>query len=348
MAKDVVSIEKVLNSRCSSDSGPIKGHFGTFTGKHASDNVVDRILGCLETPRFSEGKLLHWFENGYLFLGFEDPKDQDTQRLLHVESGMQHQAVYLACAAEGMGTCIHNQGINGMQKGEKTSTARHPIMEITDPYESGKFTTKPPGPQNSMVTGKGLIEPLRDGDVECLLELSKLATSKSSGSSATEKDVSQLLWAARGRTPHCINIDHWKFMWGLTIPTWGGIQNIASVYLIKEKKLYAYVNWTKNFSLLNRFFGQKFGWTRGNPTHAIQFVRNVDIASQMNGHDEAIFLCQNEQTGRALWEIGYMLENMFLQAKSLDVSYESKIFSANEASSLGRMGVINAVAAFFI
>jgi hypothetical protein len=108
------------------------------------------------------------------------------------------------------------------------------------------------------------------------------------------------------------------------------------------------VNWTKDFSLLNRLFGEKFGWTRGNPTHDIRFVRNVEIASQMNGHDEAIFLCKNEQTGRALWEVGYMLENMFLQARSLGVSYESKILSANEALPLGKIGITNAVAAFFI
>jgi hypothetical protein len=137
-------------------------------------------------------------------------------------------------------------------------------------------------------------------------------------------------------------------MWGLTIPTMGGVQNYTSAYLIKDKKLYAYVNWTKEFSLLNRIFREKFKWTRGNPTHDIRFLRNVEIASQMNGHEEAIFLCQNEQTGRALWEVGYMLENMFLQARSLDVSYESKILSANEATSLAEMGVSNAVAAFFI
>jgi hypothetical protein len=348
MAKGIVSVEKVLNSRCSSDSGHTKGHFGTFTGKHPSDTVIDRVLSCLDTPRFSDDKLLHSFENGYLLLGFENSKDPDTQRLLHVESGMQHEAVYLACAAEGIGTCIHNQGINGTQNGEKTSTAKHLIMEITDPYESGKFTTKPPGPQKPLVTGKGLIEPLRDGNVECLPELSKLATFKNSGSSATEKDVSQLLWAARGRTPHYISIDHWKLMCGLTIPTWGGVQDYTSVYLVKDKKLCIYVNWTKEFSLMNRLFREKLGWTRGNPTHDIRFVRNVDITSQMSGHDQAIFLCQNEQTGRALWEVGYMLENMFLQAKSLGVSYESKIFSADETSLLGKMEIANAVAAFFI
>jgi len=43
-----------------------------------------------------------------------------------------------------------------------------------------------------------------------------------------------------------------------------------------------------------------------------------------------------------------MLENMFLQAKSLGIAYESKIFSVEEISQLGKMGIANAVAEFFI
>jgi hypothetical protein len=68
----------------------------------------------------------------------------------------------------------------------------------------------------------------------------------------------------------------------------------------------------------------------------------------MDGHEKAIFLCQNENTGRALWEVGYMLENMLLQTKSLSISYESKIFSANETSKLNALGLANAVAALLI
>jgi hypothetical protein len=347
--KDLASIEKVLNSRCSSErAAPRKGHFGTFMDKHPPEEIINQILSCCGIPRFSDGKLLQWFGNGYLFLAFENPKDSDARRLLHVESGMQQEAVYLGCVAEGVGTCIHNQGIDGTQYEERMATARHLIMEIADPYSTGKYSTETPGPQKPFVPGKKLTEPCRDGDVECITQLSKLSTSSKSGSSATEKDVSQLLWAARGRTPHCINVDRWNLMWGLTIPTYGGIQNLTSMRFVTKGKLYAYVNWTKDFSLMNRLFREKLQWTRGNPTHDTRFVRDVNIDSQMHGHEEAIFLCQNENTGRALWEVGYMLENMFLQAKSLGISYESKVFSAEEMSLLSEMGITNPVAAFFI
>jgi hypothetical protein len=224
MTRDIVSIEKVLNSRCSSDfdSGAKNSHWGTFITMLPSKRSISRVLHCCNIPRFSNGKLLHWFKNDYLFLGFEKPKDPYSERLLHIESGMQHEAVYLACAAQGVGTCIHNQGINGTEYGEKIATARHLIMEIADPYDSGKFTTRAPGPEKPFISGKNLTEPLRDGDIECLSQLENLATSKKSGSSATEKDISQLLWAAKGRTPHHIHKHVWNKVWGLTIPTWGG------------------------------------------------------------------------------------------------------------------------------
>ena len=99
---------------------------------------------------------------------------------------------------------------------------------------------------------------------------------------------------------------------------------------------------------MNRLFREKFRWTRVNPKHDVRFVGNADLSSQMDGHEEAIAMCQNEHTGRALWEVGYMLENMFLQAKSLGISYESKVFSADKASQLYELGVANAVAAVFI
>lgn len=349
MASNIVSIEKVLNSRCSSDfSTRKKTHFGTLIDKNPPDDVVTHVLDWCNVPRFSVGRLLHWFKDGYLFLGFENPNDLHAQRLLHIESGMQQEAVYLGCAAEGIGTCIDNQGINGTQYEKNMATASYLIMDMANPYEEGKFSTRAPGPQKPFVLGKNLSEPRRDGDVEYIAHLSKFKSFNKSGSLANERDVSQLLWAARGRTPHCVKINKWRFMWGLTIPTWGGDQNYAAVYLVMGGKLYAYLNWTKEFSLMNKLFRDRLRWTRGNPTHEIRVVRNVNLSSQMHGYDKAIVLCQNENTGRALWEVGYMLENMFVQAKSLGISYKSTVFSESEISQLGKMGVTNAVAALFI
>ena len=117
---------------------------------------------------------------------------------------------------------------------------------------------------------------------------------------------------------------------------------------MEDGKLFRYINWTKKFSLLNRLFREKLKWTRGNPTHDIGFVRKVNIHTQLDGADAAIILCRNEKSSRALWEVGYMLENMFLQAKSLRISYGSKILKTEETSQLAELGVRNAVAAVLL
>jgi len=261
---------------------------------------------------------------------------------------MQHEAVYLACAAQGVGTCIHNQGINGTEYEEKIATARHLITEMADPYESEKFTTKAPGPEKPFRAGKNLTEPSRDGDVECLPQLEHLTSSNKSGSSATKTDISQLLWAAKGRTPHLIRKHVWNMVWGLTIPTWGGGQAYTTMHLVKDGKLFRYTNWTKKFSLVNRAFLNYAKWTRGNPTHDIHFVRNVNINAHLDGADKAIILSRNEETNRALWEVGYMLENVLLQTKSLGASYKSKVFTRNEIKKLERKGISEAVAALLL
>ena len=65
-----------------------------------------------------------------------------------------------------------------------------------------------------------------------LFEAIERAEITSDGRRSGSKDVSQLLWAARGRTPH-------KYRgreWGMTIPTWAGGQNLPIVIdgLIRE------------------------------------------------------------------------------------------------------------------
>lgn len=345
--KEIVSIEKVLNSRCSCDfdGNPRKDHWGSYIkGKRPSRRIIEHVLQCCRVPQFSDGKLSLWFEDGYLFLGFEKTNDPFKTRLLRIENGMQQEAVYLACTALGLGTCIHNLGINGTEYKNKIATAKHLILEKANSYETEKFSTAPPGPEKPFKKGKNLSEPKRDGNVECLPELKQLTLFQNTGTQADETDISQLLWAAKGRTPHYIK----SHPWGLTIPTWGGGQNYTNVYLVKENKLFRYINWTTKFFPFWRISARAqraFWWTVGNPTHDIKILKNVNISSQLDGANSAIILSRNEKTNRALWEVGYMLENMFLQAKSLGISYESKVFTNDETRKLERNGISKAVAA---
>lgn len=337
--KEIISIEKVLNSRCSSDfdGNPKRNHSGIFIkNKHPPQRILERVLRCCRVPQFSNGKLSLWFENEHLFLGFEKTNDPFKTRLLHIESGMQQEAAYLACTALGLGTCIHNLGINGTEYKNKIATARHLILEKADSYKTGKFSTAPPGPEKPFKKGKNLSEPKRNSNMECLPQLEQLTLFKNTNTQADETDISQLLWATKGRTTHYIK----SHPWGLTIPTWGGGQDYTHVYLVKENKLFRYINWTTGFFPL--------WWKIGNPAHDTKFLKNINIPSQLDNADSAIILSRNEQTNRALWEVGYMLENMFLQAKSLGISYKSKVFTKEEIRKLKRKGISEAVAALLL
>jgi len=348
--KNIVSVEKVLNSRCSSDfdGNPKENHWGAFIkGKHPSHEIIERILRCCRVPQYSDKKLQLWFEDKYLFLGFEKTNDPFETRLLHIESGMQQEAVYLACTALGLGTCIHNLGINGTEYRNKIATASHLILESAESYNEEKFTTAASGPEKPFKQGKNLTEPRRDSNVECLPEMEQLTLSKNTGIKANETDISQLLWAAKGRTPHYIK----SHPWGLTIPTWGGGQNYTNVYLVKENKLFRYINWTTRFLGAHaRYarYARYLSWKIGYPTHDIKPLRNVNISDHLDGADIAIILSRNEKSNRALWEVGYMLENMLLQANGLGISYKSKIFTKDEIRKLGKNGISEAVAALLL
>jgi len=323
-----VSIEEVLNSRCSCDfdGDPKKNHWGIFEDRHPSDSILESVLRCVtKTPQYSKGKLVFWLKDKHLFLGFEKTEDSFDARLLHIESGMQSEAVYLSCTALDIGTCIRNLGINGTEYGDRMATARHVILENKASYSDGKTTSAPPGPEKPMRKGKHLPEPRRSGNTECLSSLDQLTSTQDNGSRANDFDVSQMLWAAKGRTPHYVK----SHPWGLTIPTMGGGQNYTSVYLVRGKKLYAYVNWTtlRYLSGTGRLFSW---WVLGNPTHDIRSAGDVKAPFALENEASGIILCRNEKTNRGLWEVGYMLENMLLQAKSLGISYRLRVFKEDE------------------
>jgi hypothetical protein len=340
------SIEEILNSRCSCDFGadPKNNHWGMFKkDKLPSSEDIQRILQCCEVPQFSDIELLQWWEGKYLFIGFKKPKDCFEVRLLHIESGMQQEAIYLACTATGVGTCIQNLGVNGTEYGDKIATVKHIILEKADTYGNQKFSTAAPGPEKPFKKGKNISEPKRNGNVECLPELEQLTLFQDAGTQADETDISQLLWAAKGRTPHYIK----SHPWGLTISTMGGGQNYTTVYLIKENKLFRYINWTifRYIDWTTRFFPW---WIAGNPTHDIKFVGKINVSSELDNTNVGIILSRNENTNRALWEVGYMLENMLLQAKSLGISYKSKVFTKDEIKKLERNGISDPVAALLL
>jgi hypothetical protein len=163
--------------------------------------------------------------------------------------------------------------------------------------------------------------------------LSKLQTEILKGKKTTKKDISQLLWAARGRTPH-----YYKSKpWGMTIPVNKGKQNISTIYLISGKDIFEYSNWKKN-----------------NPTHSIQKAKEIEkellrkepFSLQIS--DKSIILAINEISDTALWEIGYQLINLIIQAFSLDLKYSIIMLNEKHRKTLKTIGINHAKAIFFI
>lgn len=348
---NLMSVESVLNSRCSSDFGDRepKRHWGTYGESRPNNDEIKELIDYIQIPRISKENLVFWFENGFIYLGFEDPNDLDQIRILNIESGMQHQALYLGCVIRGLGTCIHNEGIEGTKYEEKMCTGKHLIMQMSEPYESGKLTKDVPGPNSTFTPGKYLNAPIRTGKMECLPQFKKLQLSNNGGKKSTINEISQLLWAAKGRTPHLIRPHVWRNMWGLTIPTWGGGQNYTNVYGIIGKKLFRYKNWTVTNSITNKLFLNFAHFMRGNPTHDIESMsKTLPNSLFLDGYENAILLCRNEQTNRSLWEVGYMLENLLLQCRSLDITYSLKILKKEDTACLEKLCSSEPVAMLFL
>lgn len=288
-----------------------------------SEEEREAVVEAAESiPRFtSRDLIIREDENRLLFL-MEGGVEELEGCWMNVESGMQQEAVHLACAAIGLGTCIYNLGVNGRPWGSMIATVKMGLGGMKPSYGGRMWTSDPP---QDWLSGN-LPDPRRDSDVALMDVITELETSRS-GRSATEFDLSQILWAMRGRTPHLYG----GRRWGMTIPTWAGGQNYTSLHILLGDGTFSYVNWEKE-----------------RPTHGIRKVG--DLTPERVGEDAyaVIALGVNEGTGRALWEIGYMLENAFVQAVALGVSYKAVLLDAEGRRRFSEAGFRDPVAIFML
>jgi hypothetical protein len=123
----------------------------------------------------------------------------------------------------------------------------------------------------------------------------------------------------------------------MTIPTWGGEQNISGLYLVSSGAVWKYVNWHEN-----------------KPVHRIEAVATLEpeVYSELSAfappHNGMIVQAKNENSGRALWEIGYSLLNMMLQAKSLGLAYKAVLLEEKDKLRFKHAGIDGAVSAVFL
>jgi hypothetical protein len=331
-----ISVEKALNSRCTSDYDRDQGkfHWGKFDRWKALTNIqVDEVISLARLPRSTEGVLEVRRENNVLTFVCGKTKPGVPQSWAMVEIGMQQQAVCLVCASLGVGMVFSNLGKDGKWVSETEYAAIRMKLGAMMPSYNGKFWTSS-SPTGTAGWLKGnLPNPVRNGGKALIPTLAGLKLENKGSAPMTRDTIGQLLWAGRGRTPHLRNTKPW----GMTIPTWAAKQNISSVYLLSENQLFKYGNWDNN-----------------RPTHSLLPLREVEaekfeeILGPFSAKHALVVLDKNETFARALWEVGYQLMNMLLQASSLDISYAAFFLNEREKENLAKIGIVDPVAALAV
>lgn len=329
-----VSVETALNSRCTSDrdDDPKVFHWGMFDkGRTLSQGQMERIQSFIEVPRFTDGALTVKREAKRFVFLIDGGATGSRADWMAVESGMQQQALELVCAALGVGTVF---SVLGAAKASYAGEGAAQIgiqVDAMKPSYGGRFWSEEAPAGASPWKEGDLPAPSRRGDNALLTVLQGLRAKNGEGRKAARGDLGQLLWAARGRTPH-----FYKSMpWGLTIPTNKGEQTNTTLSVVADGRLSRYVNWQDK-----------------RPTHSLEEAGSVEagalkaLSGRFGEGRTYIVLGRNAATSVALWEIGYQLVNLMLQASALGLTYEAVLLE--DGGLLSGTGVKDPAALFVL
>jgi hypothetical protein len=328
------SLETALNSRCTSDSDddPKVFHWGMFDLFHKlRQEDLLKVVDVAKIPRINDGLCDVLVSGNELTFRIGNTSSGNKRDWLMVESGMQQQAVCLACAALGVGMVFRNMGKDGTETSDGyLTTVKMKIDAMKPSYGESFWTADAPGAP--WLRGN-LPEPVRKGRRPLIQALSGLKLRHSGNASITDESLGQVLWAARGRTPHFYK----SRRWGLTIPTWAGEMRISGIYLVRENGLFEYINESK-----------------GTPTHGIE-PRPMTQPDQIRANLEKFEPCKallvfarSEDFGRAYWEVGYQLINAVLQADASGLSYQALFLDDTQKALIEPTGIRKPVAALVL
>ncbi len=330
-----VSVENALNSRCTSDydDAPELFHWGMFNRyEKLSVKQINQIAGHIRIPRLTVHPADVRVNSNVLTFVIDNTVSGIQRDWLMIESGMQQQAVCLICAALGVGMVFRNCGKNGSSLSQSAHANVKIKLDAMKPSYGGSYwnTQAPegfPAPRNGE-----LPEPDRIGRKSLLAVLAHVPACHNSSLPVTETELGQLLWAARGRTPHLYK----SRAWGMTIPTWGGT-SLTGLHVVADQRVWTYVNWKNN-----------------RPMHSLEPF-NVRARKEtgrlshgLNAGATALVLETKERSGRALWEAGYQLLNILLQAYSLGIGYEPLLLDETRKAEFRKTGIKEPVVAVLL
>lgn len=331
-----ISVETALNSRCNSDHESVQSglHWGMFSrDEKLSEAQIQKIVDSSTIPRFTDYEIKIKIEQNWLtFITINNVSGIDHDWLM-IESGMQQQAVGLACAALGVGMVFKNLGVDGQHLSEQEYGTTQYRLDPMKPGYNGKYWTDlPPRKWKPWMQGN-LSDPSRHGSKSLISALRECKTQKRNDTRADSTHVSQLLWAARGRTPHFYK----SKPWGMTIPFWLDKNELTRVFLLQENQVFNYVNWSMD-----------------RPTNHINKITTINstdseiIGKFFGPFQTYILLCQNEDYARSFWEIGYQLMNLLVQADALGISYKASLIKPDEIGIFENIGLTRPSAIFMV
>jgi hypothetical protein len=334
--RHLVSVEKALNSRCTSDYDNEQNifHWGIFDQtRRLSDDQLSELVDEARIPRFTKHSLEITRERNILTFVTDYDLPEEQKQWLMVESGMLQQAVCLLCAASGIGMVFKSLGPDGSRlNSHKLAVICMKLDAVKPSYDGEYWSTYPPRGERPWTNGN-MKGPQRDGNVPLRSAIEDSRLLNASGKIASNEDLSQLLWAARGRTPHFYK----SRPWGMTIPTSQGRQDRSGVFVISDRTLYRYDNWYQN-----------------RPTHSITMIHHIEpdtllkIQAKHRPLNRFIVIVINEKSGNALWEVGFQLFNLIIQARALDIAYEALLWGEEQRQLIERIGIRNPIAGFAI
>lgn len=328
-----ISVETALNSRCSSDydDDPAVFHWGMYDrNKKITAQQIEKIIAYSKIEALVGTKATITADSNMLSFIIDTAASGIQRDWLMIQSGMQQQAAALVCAALGVGNVLKNQGKEGREISDTEYITIKMKLDAMKPSYSGSFwSTEAPRGENPWLKGN-LPDPLRTGNVALLDVLQKAETKNNSPQKASQQSLGQLLWAARGRTPHLYK----SRPWGMTIPTWAGENPYSSVYLMHNAQIYLYSNWENN-----------------RPSHYLHSIGTVNqtVLARVKQYfpDWNTFLIfeTNNRSNCALWETGYQFVNIIVQAHALTVKYHAVLLDKEKKALFTTKHITNPVAA---
>ena len=160
---------------------------------------IKSMIDAVQIPRFTDRRVEIQVKDNWLTFIVDSQAPGILKNWVMIKSGMQQQAVGLVCSALGVGMLFKSIGGDGTKISKKDfATVRVKLDAMKPSYNGSFWSSLPPSGRRPWSKGN-LPDPERKGDKPLINTLLSLKTQRRNSKRSTENDISQLLWAAKGK-----------------------------------------------------------------------------------------------------------------------------------------------------